>query len=79
MAPVAIALAPLYMSELYRKAELLCTVVPIAIFANIARVTALLVIAHGYCAETATKFYRMPFTPLHFIYLPAELLYRYRR
>ncbi|MGC9445131.1 MAG: exosortase/archaeosortase family protein [Candidatus Methanospirareceae archaeon] len=51
----------------YRKVALLCSAVPIAIFANITRVTALLLIAYRYGAETATGFYHTLFSPLLFI------------
>jgi exosortase len=66
-----LALAALFIFLLqctwYRKAALLCAAVPIAIFANITRVTALLLIAHRYGAETATGFYHTLFSPLLFI------------
>lgn len=66
-----LALAALFIYLLqcpwYRKVALLCAAVPIAIFANIARVTALLLIAHRYGAETATGFYHTLFSPLLFI------------
>ncbi len=66
-----LALAALFIYLLqcpwYRKAALLCAAVPIAIFANIARVTALLLIAHAYGAESATGFYHTLFSPLLFI------------
>jgi exosortase len=52
---------------LYRKVALICAAVPIAIFANIGRVTALLIIAHRYGAEMATGFYHTLFSPLLFI------------
>ncbi len=51
----------------YRKAVLFCSAVPIAIFANITRVTALLLIAQRYGADTATGFYHTLFSPLLFI------------
>jgi exosortase len=51
----------------YRKVALFCAAVPIAIFANITRVTALLLIAHRYGADTATGFYHTLFSPLLFI------------
>ena len=66
-----LALAALFIYLLqcpwYRKAALLCAAVPIAIFANITRVTALLLIAARYGAETATGFYHTLFSPLLFI------------
>ena len=51
----------------YKKVALLCAAVPVAIFANISRVTALLLIAHAYGAGTATGFYHTLFSPLLFI------------
>ncbi|HDS45775.1 MAG TPA: exosortase/archaeosortase family protein [Methanomicrobia archaeon] len=51
----------------YRKVALFCSAVPIALFANITRVTALLLIGHRYGAETATGFYHTLFSPLLFI------------
>ncbi|MBN1455701.1 MAG: exosortase/archaeosortase family protein [Methanomicrobia archaeon] len=66
-----LALAALFIYLLqcpwYRKLALLCSAVPIAIFANITRVTALLLIAYRYGAETATGFYHTLFSPLLFI------------
>ena len=41
--------------------------VPLALLANILRITALLLIAHSYGAETATGFYHTLFSPLLFI------------
>ncbi len=52
---------------LYKKATLLCITVPIAIFANVLRVTSLLLIAHAYGAETANGFFHTFFSPLLFI------------
>ena len=52
---------------LYKKATLLCITIPIAIFANILRVTSLLLIAHAYGAETANGFFHTFFSPLLFI------------
>jgi exosortase/archaeosortase family protein len=46
---------------------LFCLAVPIAILANVLRVTSLLLIAHAYGAETATGFYHTLFSPLLFI------------
>jgi exosortase len=51
----------------YRKVALLCAAVPVAIFANIVRVTALLLIANAYGADTATGIYHTLFSPLLFI------------
>jgi len=66
-----LALAALFVyllnCPLYKKATLLCLAVPIAIFANVIRVTSLLLIAHAYGAETATGFYHTLFSPLLFI------------
>jgi exosortase len=66
-----LALAALFIFLLqctwYRKVALLCAAVPIAIFANITRVTALLIIANRFGAETATGFYHTLFSPLLFI------------
>lgn len=50
----------------YRKAVLFCSAVPIAILTNITRVTALLLIAQRYGADTATGFYHTLFSPLLF-------------
>lgn len=52
---------------LYKKIILLCITPPIAILANIIRVTSLLVIANTYGADTATGFYHTLFSPLLFI------------
>jgi len=52
---------------LYKKIALLCITIPIAIFANILRVTSLLLIANAYGAETASGFYHTFFSPLLFI------------
>ena len=52
---------------LYKKATLLCITVPIAILANVLRVTSLLLIAHAYGAETANGFFHTFFSPLLFI------------
>ncbi len=59
----------IYISKcpLYKKATLLCITVPIAILANILRVTSLLLIAHAYGAETANGFFHTFFSPLLFI------------
>ena len=66
-----LALAALFIyllqCSLYRKVALLCAAVPIAIFSNFTRVTALLLIGHRYGAETATGFYHTLFSPLLFI------------
>jgi exosortase len=66
-----LALAALFVyllrCPLYKKATLLCLAVPIAIFANVIRVTSLLLIAHAYGAEMATGFYHTLFSPLLFI------------
>ena len=66
-----LALAALFVyllnCPLCKKATLLCLAVPIAIFANVIRVTSLLLIAHAYGAETATGFYHTLFSPLLFI------------
>jgi exosortase len=66
-----LALAALFVYLLgcpwYKKAALLCAAVPVAIFANIVRVTALLLIANVYGADTATGFYHTLFSPLLFI------------
>ncbi len=51
----------------YKQVALLCLVVPIAILANICRVTSLLLIANAYGAETASGFYHTLFSPLLFI------------
>jgi exosortase len=52
---------------LYKKILLLCITPPLAILANIIRVTSLLLIANAYGAETATGFYHTLFSPLLFI------------
>jgi len=52
---------------LYKKAALLCATIPLAIFANILRVTSLLLIATAYGAETANGFFHTFFSPLLFI------------
>jgi exosortase len=66
-----LALATLFIyllnCPLYKKAALLCLAVPIAIFANVLRVTSLLLIANAYGAEMATGFYHTLFSPLLFI------------
>lgn len=51
----------------YKKAALFCLAVPIAILANILRITLLLLIAHAYGAETAGGFFHTLFSPLLFI------------
>jgi exosortase len=51
----------------YKKIILLCITPPIAILANVIRVTSLLLIANGYGADTATGFYHTLFSPLLFI------------
>jgi exosortase len=51
----------------YKKIILLCITPPLAILANIIRVTSLLLIANAYGAETATGFYHTLFSPLLFI------------
>ncbi|MBN1762758.1 MAG: exosortase/archaeosortase family protein [Methanomicrobia archaeon] len=66
-----LALATLFIyllnCPLYKKAALLCLAVPIAILANVIRVTSLLLIANAYGAETASGFYHTLFSPLLFI------------
>ena len=52
---------------LYKKITLLCLTIPVAVFANILRVTSLLLIAHAYGAETANGFFHTFFSPLLFI------------
>ncbi len=52
---------------LHKKILLLCITPPIAILANIIRVTSLLLIANAYGAETATGFYHTFFSPMLFI------------
>ena len=51
----------------YKKAALFCITIPIAILANILRITSLLLIAHAYGAETANGFFHTFFSPLLFI------------
>jgi exosortase len=51
----------------YKKAALLCAAIPIAIFANILRVTSLLLIANAYGTEAAMGFFHTFFSPLLFI------------
>ena len=51
----------------YKKLILLCITPPLAILANIIRVTSLLLIANAYGADTATGFYHTFFSPLLFI------------
>jgi exosortase len=51
----------------YKKIALICVTIPIAILANILRVTSLLLIAHAYGAETADGFFHTLFSPLLFI------------
>ena len=69
IALLALAVLFIYLLQCswYRKLALLCSAVPIAIFANITRVTALLLIAYRYGAEAATGFYHTLFSPLLFI------------
>lgn len=66
-----LALAALFIyllnCPLYKKATLFCLAVPIAILANMLRVTSLLLIANAYGAETASGFYHTLFSPLLFI------------
>ena len=52
---------------LYKKITLLCLSIPIAILANILRITSLLLIANAYGAETANGFFHTLFSPLLFI------------
>ena len=52
---------------LYKKVALFCFAVPIALLANILRVTALLLIANAYGAEAANGFFHTFFSPLLFI------------
>jgi exosortase len=52
---------------LYKKAMLLCAAIPIAIFANILRVTSILLVANHYGAEAAMKFFHNFSSPLLFI------------
>lgn len=52
---------------LYKKAILLCAAIPIAIFANILRVTSILLVANHYGAEAAMKFFHNFSSPLLFI------------
>ena len=51
----------------YKKAALICAAIPIAIFANILRVTSLLLIANAYGTEAAMGFFHTFFSPLLFI------------
>jgi len=51
----------------YKKAALFCITIPIAILANILRVTSLLLIANAYDAETATGFFHTFSSPLLFV------------
>lgn len=51
----------------YKKAILLSVTIPIAIFANILRITALLLIANAYGADTANGFFHTFFSPLLFV------------
>ncbi len=69
IALLALAALFVYLLECpwYKKAALLCAAVPVAIFANITRVTALLLIANAYGAGTASGFYHTLFSPLLFI------------
>jgi exosortase len=66
-----LALAALFIYILkcpvYKKAVLLCLAVPVAILANILRITSLLLIANAYGAEIAMGFYHTLFSPLLFI------------
>lgn len=66
-----LALATLFIYLLkcpwYKQVALLCLAVPIAILANILRVTSLLLIANAYGAETANGFFHTLFSPLLFI------------
>jgi exosortase len=66
-----LALATLFIyllnCPLYKKATLLCLAVPIAILANVIRVTSLLLIANAYGADMATGFYHTLFSPLLFV------------
>ena len=52
---------------LYKKATLLCLTIPIAIAANVLRVTSLLLVANAYGAESAMRFFHTLFSPLLFI------------
>lgn len=52
---------------LYKKIAILCVTIPIAVLANILRVTSLLLIANAYGAETADGFFHILFSPLLFI------------
>ncbi|MBA5942004.1 MAG: exosortase/archaeosortase family protein [Methanophagales archaeon] len=51
----------------YKKAVLLSAAIPIAISANVLRVTLLLLIADAYGADTAMEFFHTLFSPLLFI------------
>ncbi len=51
----------------YKKIVVLSVAIPIAIFANILRITSLLLIANAYGAETADRFFHALFSPLLFI------------
>ena len=51
----------------YKKAILLSVTIPIAIFVNILRITALLLIANAYGADTASGFFHTFFSPLLFV------------
>lgn len=66
-----LALAALFIYILrcprYKQVALLCVTVPIAILANILRVTSLLLIANACGAETANGFFHTLFSPLLFI------------
>lgn len=52
---------------IYKKIAILSVTIPIAIFANILRITSLLLIANAYGAETADRFFHSLFSPLLFI------------
>jgi len=58
----------------YKKIAILCVTIPIAILANILRVTSLLLIANAYGAETADGFFHTLFSPLLFILLSFVIL-----
>ena len=66
-----LALAALFIyllhCPLFKKVALFSLAVPIALLANILRVTALLLIANAYGAETANGFFHTLFSPLLFI------------
>ncbi|NIA12124.1 MAG: exosortase [Nitrospiraceae bacterium] len=51
----------------YKKIVVLSVAIPIAIFANILRITSLLLIANAYGAEIADRFFHALFSPLLFI------------